>query len=1117
MAVVVTKREGMRFNQPYQMTTRNKSTFRRKRKLILSPEEESEDDFAGSQFNGQGISVPKMKLLGDIGISSDGSPAQIPSVSDKRRPVEDEYHVCQREEMEERKEKSKNFPKKRRTVCGHTDTQIPDADGDCESGSKLLTGSRISRHRIPVDVKVSHDNGNPENSCNASKKKISLCNKCQVNKGDHDKEDELWNYEDNMKLSAIWTTRSAQAVDCSCKKRLTDTRKLEKTCYTSKEGKTHLTTLSTNRGEYRSDEVWNDCKAKQRSSNVNSKFQKTQEFESSGNRRMSERSINVCRFDKEDELWNYEDNMKLSAIRTTRSAQAVDRTCKKRLTGTRKLEKTHYTSKKGKTHLTTLSTNRGEGKSDEDWNDCTAKKRSSNVSLKFQKTQEFESSVNRRISERRRIAPNRKYSFESNYIVGDWVDDEEDLVSIIDESNRSSDSNYSRKNKKSKQEGVNIKRELEDVRKKNDDLLKLSRSNSSPSSSSSSLTSASKSGKKNIDRSTNQNTKVDREALKCHQCQRNDIKYVVPCTKCKKKYYCGHCIKEWYSKLSEEEISEMCPFCRGNCNCNLCLHSNAMFTTSQRDINDHKKIQHLHYFVNTLLPFFKSIRQDQIKEIELESHIQGVSSLSVDIKQSTYHGDERVYCNHCSTSIIDLHRSCPSCSYELCLSCCREIRKEKFLGGGNKVAFMYADKGNDYIHGGDPLQESCDAESSKDQDEPLIRWAVEDDGSIKCAPREMGGCGRCVLDLKCLLPKDWISSLEGRAERILAKCNSINKIFSPNCCETDPSKLRRAAFRVGSNGNFLYCPDSRNVLEEEEFFRFRSHWARGEPVIVQNVLERTSGLSWEPMVMWRAVCQHTSSNVSTKMSVVKAIDCLVGCEVEISARKFFKGYMEGRTYMNFWPEMLKLKDWPPSDKFDDLLPRHCDEFISALPFPEYTDLKAGFLNLAVKLPANILKPDMGPKTYIAYGTAEELGRGDSVTKLHCDMSDAVNILTHTAEVILTDEQRIAIKDLKKRHKAQDKREQLERQKKDNSTELDNDAITEEQDCNNLHSECTEEEVVEEPSFPNMTSGEHADGSGGALWDIFRREDVPKLNEYLVKHSKEFRHTYCCTVDQVFLI
>ena len=64
--------------------------------------------------------------------------------------------------------------------------------------------------------------------------------------------------------------------------------------------------------------------------------------------------------------------------------------------------------------------------------------------------------------------------------------------------------------------------------------------------------------------------------------------------------------------------------------------------------------------------------------------------------------------------------------------------------------------------------------------------------------------------------------------------------------------------------------------------------------------------------------------------------------------------------------LLKLKDWPPSDDFSDLLPNHFHDLMDALPLPEYTR-RDGYLNLASRLPDFLVKPDLGPKMYIAYG------------------------------------------------------------------------------------------------------------------------------------------------------
>lgn len=101
-----------------------------------------------------------------------------------------------------------------------------------------------------------------------------------------------------------------------------------------------------------------------------------------------------------------------------------------------------------------------------------------------------------------------------------------------------------------------------------------------------------------------------------------------------------------------------------------------------------------------------------------------------------------------------------------------------------------------------------------------------------------------------------------------------------------------------------------------------------------------------------------------------------------------------------WPEMLKVKEWPSPEMLGKLFPNHNDQFIHALPFQEYTNPNSGLLNLAVKLPKELSKPDLGPHVYISYGMAEELGRGDSVTKLRCDLSDMVGNYTSAAYVVV---------------------------------------------------------------------------------------------------------------------
>ena len=58
--------------------------------------------------------------------------------------------------------------------------------------------------------------------------------------------------------------------------------------------------------------------------------------------------------------------------------------------------------------------------------------------------------------------------------------------------------------------------------------------------------------------------------------------------------------------------------------------------------------------------------------------------------------------------------------------------------------------------------------------------------------------------------------------------------------------------------------------------------------------------------------------------------------------------------------------------------------------PEYTR-RDGAYNLTSKLPAGTLPPDLGPKMYVAYGSASPAAAAAGTTPLHMDMPDAVNV------------------------------------------------------------------------------------------------------------------------------
>lgn len=513
----------------------------------------------------------------------------------------------------------------------------------------------------------------------------------------------------------------------------------------------------------------------------------------------------------------------------------------------------------------------------------------------------------------------------------------------------------------------------------------------------------------------------------CHQCRRHDTERIVWCLKCDRRGYCDECISTWYPDIPVEEVHRICPACRGCCNCKMCLRGDNMIKGKIREIPAQEKLEHIFCLLSSVLPVIKQIHFEQCSELELERKLRGNR---IDLPRTKLNADEQMCCDFCRIPIIDYHRHCQNCSYDICLKCCQDVRKSTKDTENENTDFTLEN------------QQNHSNQKTKLSDK-ISDWKANTDGSVPCPPQEHGGCGTSPLILKRIFKMNWVAKLVKNVDEMVSGCRMD---------ENAPVKMDGFVLDVKSQG----------------IGEFRENWGRGEPVVIKGVCDESSMLGWDPMVMWKGIQDTSDEKMKDDNRTVKAIDCFDRSEIDIELGEFIKGYSEGRKRENGQPQMLMLKNWPSPSASEEFLLYQRPEFITKLPLLKYIHSKWGLLNLAAKLPHYSLQNDVGPKILISYGTHDdEMGQHvDSVNMLRFNMRDVVYLLVHTCEV----------------------------NRKNNNEELIIDSIEVDDRMENekgLDLNGVSEETVVRKSPP------------GAIWEIYRRDDVPKLVEYMRLHWDKF--------------
>lgn len=257
--------------------------------------------------------------------------------------------------------------------------------------------------------------------------------------------------------------------------------------------------------------------------------------------------------------------------------------------------------------------------------------------------------------------------------------------------------------------------------------------------------------------------------------------------------------------------------------------------------------------------------------------------------------------------------------------------------------------------------------------------------------------------------------------------------------------------------------ESREERESYLLKIFHKEWELRKPLLIRGLHHNISATLWTP---------ESFSNEFGSMKV-SLVNCKNGRIInELTMEKFWNGFEnieEREKDAKNRPMILKLKDWPTADDFKQLLPSRFDDLMNNLPIGEYTH-RDGQFNLVSRLPDFFCKPDLGPKLYIAYSSAETPKEG--TTNLHVDISDAVNLVMYVGD---------GAKNKSNEH-VNDGASSVREENENKAGNVDPHLlkVIKNSDCG-------------EAQLKRFLNGEKP----GALWHLFKPEDADKIRTFLL--------------------